>query len=125
MPAESTILSMLPTLVNITINTDSAIPVRDQLIEQIGWQIAAGVLKNNEKLPSIRALAQKLGIHAATVNYAYNKLSAIGMLEIRHGSGVRVAPNIGLGQADGHSDIDSLFSRFVSNASHRAQRRYC
>lgn len=108
---------MLSTTVNITVNTDSAVSVRDQLVEQIGWQIAAGLLEGNAKLPSIRAMAKKLGIHHGVVSSAYSVLAESGMLDIRHGSGVRVVPMIALGQESDQSDLDSLFMRFVSQAN--------
>ncbi len=108
---------MLPALINIAINRDSPIPLRDQIVEQIGLQIASGALQGNEKLPSIRLLASKLDIHQGVVNAAYNKLAEIGMLEIRHGSGVRVVPKIGIGQNKEFSDLYSLFTQFVSQAN--------
>jgi DNA-binding transcriptional regulator YhcF (GntR family) len=110
-------LSMLPASVNINVNKESPVPLRDQLVEQIGLQIAAGVLKNNEKLPSIRALAQKLGIHHGVVNAAYNHLAEIGMLEIRQGSGVRVVPKLGADRNNEKPDLNALFMQFVSKAS--------
>lgn len=75
----------------VSINKESAVPIRDQLIEQIALQIASGALKSQEKLPSIRALAQRLGIHYSTITAAYNHLAGVGLLDIRQGSGVRVA----------------------------------
>ena len=75
----------------ISINKESSVPIRDQLIEQIALQIASGSLKGKEKLPSIRALAQRLGIHYSTVTAAYNHLGDVGLLEVRQGSGVKVA----------------------------------
>lgn len=108
---------MLSASVNITVNSDSPIPVRDQLVEQIGLQIASGILQGNDKLPSIRALAQKLGIHHGIVNSAYNQLAEIGMLQIRHGSGVRVAPKIGLGQTEGNTELYSLLIQFIEKAN--------
>ncbi len=75
----------------VTINKESAVPIRDQLIEQIALQIASGALKSQEKLPSIRALATRLGIHYSTITAAYNHLAGVGLLDIRQGSGVRVA----------------------------------
>jgi DNA-binding transcriptional regulator YhcF (GntR family) len=107
---------MLSASVNITVNIDSPVPLRDQLVEQIGLQIASGVLQGNDKLPSIRAMAQKLGIHHGIVNSAYNQLAEIGMLDIRHGSGVRVMPKIGLGQSDTNTDLHSLLMKFIENA---------
>ena len=75
----------------ISINRDSEVAIRDQLVDQIGLQIASGSLKADEKLPSVRALASRLGIHYNTVSSAYNHLADVGLLEVRQGSGVRVA----------------------------------
>lgn len=75
----------------ISINRDSEVAIRDQLVDQIGLQIASGSLKPEEKLPSVRALAGRLGIHYNTVSSAYNHLADVGLLEVRQGSGVRVA----------------------------------
>ena len=82
----------------IVVNKESEIPIRDQIIEQIGLQIASGTLKGKEKLPSIRALADRLGIHYSTVTAAYNHLAETGLLDVRQGSGVTVA---------GRSPVDS------------------
>lgn len=103
----------------ISINKESAIPIRDQLIEQIALQIASGSLKGKEKLPSIRALAQRLGIHYSTVTAAYNHLAGVGLLDIRQGSGVRVA---GQGASDmqaAGADLETLCADFLALVSER------
>lgn len=51
---------MLSAQINIAVNTDSPASIHDQLVEQIGLQIAAGILQSNERLPSIRAMAKSL-----------------------------------------------------------------
>ena len=97
-------------------------PIRDQLIEQIALQIASGALKGKEKLPSIRALAQRLGIHYSTVTAAYNHLGDVGLLEVRQGSGVRVA-----GKAapalDESINLDEIFRNFMSRMSDHGYSR--
>jgi GntR family transcriptional regulator len=104
--------------VKISINKESAVPVRDQLVEQIGLQIASGALKEHDKLPSIRALAQRLGIHHSTVTSAYNHLADVGLLEIRQGSGVRVASTGSVrGTQVNTRNIDSLLKAFLSQAA--------
>ena len=75
----------------IQINKESAVSIRDQLIEQISLQIASGSLSHEDKLPSIRALAARLDIHYSTITSVYNHLADVGILEVRQGSGVRVA----------------------------------
>jgi GntR family transcriptional regulator len=115
---------MLSTPVRLTINKDSSVPVRDKLIEQIGLQIASGLLKGKEKLPSIRALAQRLGIHHSTVTSAYNHLAEVGLLEIRQGSGVRVVSKIAARDADeSDTTLQAIFRNFLAQASENGYSR--
>lgn len=108
----------------ISINKESPIPVRDQLVEQIGLQIASGVLKEKDKLPSIRALAQRLGIHHSTVTSAYNHLAEVGLLEVRQGSGVRVAAATSAPRVwDSGKGIDSLLRMFLAQAAEKGFSR--
>lgn len=102
----------------ISINKDSSVPVRDQLVEQVSLQIASGMLTPKEKLPSIRALAARLGIHYSTVTAAYNHLADVGLLEIRQGSGVRVASiNTRENEPAAKTNLDSMINEFLARAS--------
>ena len=102
----------------ISINKDSSVPVRDQLVEQVSLQIASGMLNPKEKLPSIRALAARLGIHYSTVTAAYNHLADVGLLEIRQGSGVRVASiNTRENEPAAKTNLDSMINDFLARAS--------
>ncbi len=101
----------------ISIIKESSVPIRDQLIEQIGLQIASGTLKGKEKLPSIRALAQRLGIHYSTVTAAYNHLADVGLLDVRQGSGVRVAGKAAPEHSNDKIDLDELFKDFLARIS--------
>ncbi len=104
----------------ISINKESAVPIRDQLIEQLGLQIASGTLAAHEKLPSIRALADRLGVHYSTITAAYNHMAEVGLLEVRQGSGVRVASTGRKSEAqDAALNLDEMFSEFVARASER------
>lgn len=85
----------------IAIQKNTHISLHQQLVTQISMQIAAGILKSGIKLPSIRSMSQKLGIHHNTCLSAYRELEAKGLIEIRHGSGVKVA----LIGADARRDI--------------------
>jgi len=110
--------------VKITINKESPVPLRDQLVEQIGLDIASGVLKEKDKLPSIRALAQRLGIHHSTVTSAYNHLADVGLLEIRQGSGVRVAgTSTAPRTSESGKGIDSLLRIFLAQAADKGFSR--
>lgn len=123
------VLILIQILMKITINKDSSIPLRDQLIEQVGLQIAAGILQHKEKLPSIRALATRLGIHYSTVTAAYNHLAEVGLLEIRQGSGVRVAGRNNEGaprsgkDKDSEENLDGLVFEFLAKVADRGYSR--
>ncbi len=69
----------------------SAAPM-DQIHDQIGGLIATGRLASNERLPSVRQLANDLGVAPGTVAKAYRALEAEGLLISRTGSGTRVSP---------------------------------
>lgn len=106
----------------ISINKDSAVPIRDQLIEQLGLQIASGTLAAHEKLPSIRALADRLGVHYSTITAAYNHLADVGLLEVRQGSGVRVASSGrkgDKGELNNNASLEEMFDDFLARASER------
>lgn len=108
---------MLSSSIKISITKDGPVPVKDQLIEQIGLQIASGTLKPKDKLPSIRQLAQRLGIHHSTVTAAYNHLEEAGLLEIRQGSGVRVANRSLSGDSQREVSLEQLFKQCLARAA--------
>jgi DNA-binding transcriptional regulator YhcF (GntR family) len=76
---------------HVTIHPDSPIPIHDQLVTQISLLIAAGILPPGARLPSVRALSMRLGVHRNTVQAAYKAMADLGLVVPQVGSGVRVA----------------------------------
>ena len=66
------------------------VPLHDQLLAQLELRILTGVLAPGQRLPSVRALARRLGLHANTVSSAYRDLETAGHVELRRGAGVYV-----------------------------------
>jgi GntR family transcriptional regulator, transcriptional repressor for pyruvate dehydrogenase complex len=62
----------------------------DRLVDQIRSSINAGNYSLGERLPTIMEMARRFGVGHPTVREALKKLEAIGIVEIRHGSGVYV-----------------------------------
>ena len=60
---------------HIRISKESGVTIREQLVAQIVHLIATGQLKPGNTLPSVRALARRLGIHRNTVSQAYRHLA--------------------------------------------------
>lgn len=71
----------------IMINTSSMVPIYEQIIDQIKTMIRKQELKQNDQLPSVRALSKELKISALTVKKAYDELEKEGFTVTIHGKG--------------------------------------
>ena len=60
----------------INLDYNSRIAIYEQIVMEIERYIALGILKENDKLPSIRQLAVELGINPNTVKKAYSILES-------------------------------------------------
>jgi GntR family transcriptional regulator len=84
--------------VRIRVETSSGMPITRQIAAQIRAGCASGVLKPGDRLPSVRALAAELAVNQNTVLRVYERLTAEGLLERRHGDGTFVADRVPTGQ---------------------------
>ena len=62
-------------------------PVYLQLVDQVRYAAASGVVRPGEALPSIRPLAEELRINRNTVAKAYSELENQGVIETVLGKG--------------------------------------
>src|SRR6478609_6070525 len=75
----------------IRIEASSGVPITRQIVDQVRSRCASGVLKSGDRLPSVRELARQLAVNQNTILRAYERLTAEGVLELRHGEGTFVA----------------------------------
>ncbi|MFK4594858.1 GntR family transcriptional regulator [Streptomyces pristinaespiralis] len=76
---------------NITIDADAPDAPYEQLRAQISEQARTGVLPVGHRLPTVRGLAEELGLAANTVAKAYRALEGDGVIETRGRNGTFVA----------------------------------
>ena len=69
----------------IVVDPSSGVPVYRQLIQQIKFHIAGGILNPGDPLPSTRALSLELGVNPMTISKAYSFLEQEGVVERRPG----------------------------------------
>lgn len=69
----------------IVVDPHSGVPVYRQLMDQIKFHIASGLLRAGDELPSTRALSSELGVNPMTISKAYNFLERDEVLERRPG----------------------------------------
>lgn len=75
----------------VRIEPSSSVPIYRQIIDQIRYQVAAGVLKEGDKVPSVRELAAKLAVNQNTILKVYNELCRQNVLRIERGDGTYVS----------------------------------
>ncbi len=68
-------------------------PIYEQVVEKLEELMLLGVLKENEPLPSVRALATDLSINPNTIQRAYSELERRGCIYVIKGKGSFVAEN--------------------------------
>ena len=69
----------------------SRLPIYEQLYKNITRMAALGALAKNEQIPSVRALAQELGVNPNTVQKAYQLLERDGIIYSVPGKGSFIA----------------------------------
>lgn len=76
-------------IIKIDFNSDEAIYV--QLRNQIVYGIATSRLQEGDSLPSVRQLAEEVGINMHTVNKAYTVLKQEGLIRLDRRRGAVIA----------------------------------
>ena len=71
----------------VQLNFKSGKPVYLQIVDQIRSAAASGAIRAGEPLPSIRPLAEDLGVNRNTVAKAYAELESQGVIETLAGKG--------------------------------------
>jgi GntR family transcriptional regulator len=72
-------------VVKVLIDSHSGVPVFRQIVDQVRFQVAAGMMAPGSELPSTRMLSQELGVNPMTVSKSYALLEAEGLLTRRPG----------------------------------------
>ena len=89
-------------------------PVYQQIADQIRAAVASRSVGEGDKLPTIRALAQQLGVHRDTVAQAYDSLARDGVVETTVGRGTFVACTLLSDAAPFEPRFSSLAERVVA-----------
>lgn len=106
----------------IVLQDGSEIPVFKQIRNQIVMGISDGRLVPGEKLPTVRALAEEIGINSMTVSKAYQLLKQEGYIMSDRRNGVRVKESIE--QTKGlTAESEQELARIISEAKVKGMSR--
>lgn len=98
-------------MIEIDFNSDDAIYL--QLCNQIIIGIATSQFREGEQLPSVRTLAETIGINMHTVNKAYSILQQEGFVKIDRRKGAVIAVDIDKLQAleEARGELEVVLAR--------------
>lgn len=103
---------------DIHINKDSEISVHDQIARQLVFLIGTGRLKPGTLLPSVRALAHRLGVHRNTISRAFRDPILNKLVEKRTGRQLAVRA-LQPDSLAGWQDLDDLLDVAIKQARGR------
>ena len=77
-------------VMQLSIEPNNGIPIYEQLVRQVKYAVAEGVVMPGQLVPSVRELAKSLAINPNTVQRAYLELQSEEVIESLRGRGMAV-----------------------------------
>lgn len=84
----------------------------DQVCSRLARQLRREVSAGNDRLPAEREMARQLGVSRTVLREATKRLEIQGMLEIRHGSGIKIVDKL-------HKPFNGAFNLLVPDERER------
>ena len=106
----------------IRLNMKSDIPIYVQLRNEIVLGIGRGELKCGEMLPTVRQMAEDIGVNTMTVNKAYTILKQEGYIETDRRRGSVVSSQIDL-QGDFSAKAEQELTLLIAEASLKGMKK--
>lgn len=96
----------------------SGLPIYTQIVNQIQSQLANGILKPGDQLPTVRALALELRVNFNTVARAYRILDEARIISTQQGRGTYITeiPPPEVSEKLRRESLAALTQRFISEA---------
>src|SRR5919109_961921 len=102
----------------LQIDFRSGLPIYTQIVNQVQAQIAGGILKPGDQLPTVRALAEELRINFNTVARAYRILDEARIISTQQGRGTYITeiPPPKVTEKLRRESLQALTQRYISEA---------
>jgi GntR family transcriptional regulator len=96
----------------------SGLPIYTQIVNQVQAQVAGGILKPGEQLPTVRALAEELRVNFNTVARAYRILDEARIISTQQGRGTYITeiPPPQVTERLRRESLEALTQRYISEA---------
>jgi DNA-binding transcriptional regulator YhcF (GntR family) len=106
----------------LKIDMTSDIPIYQQIRNQIVFGVAKGNIKAGDSLPTVRQLANDIGVNPMTVNKAYALLKEEGIILIDRRHGAKIS-NLGMKGNAFDPDFDQRAELLIAEARMKGASR--
>jgi len=102
----------------LQIDFRSGLPIYTQIVNQVQSQIASGIIKPGDQLPTVRALAEELRVNFNTVARAYRILDEARIISTQQGRGTYITekPPPTITEKLRRETLETLTHRYISEA---------
>jgi GntR family transcriptional regulator len=103
---------------SLQLDFHSGLPIYTQIVNQVQSQLANGMLKPGDQLPTVRALAQELRVNFNTVARAYRILDEARIISTQQGRGTFITEILlpYVAEKLRNESLEALTRRYVDEA---------
>lgn len=102
----------------LQIDFRSGLPIYTQIVNQVQAQVVSGILKHDDQLPTVRALAEELRVNFNTVARAYRILDEARIISTQQGRGTYITeiPPPKVTERLRRESLEALTQRYIGEA---------
>lgn len=99
---------------SFNLSNSSGVPYYRQIVNQVIFGVANGMLKPGERLPTVRQLAVDLQVNLNTISKAYSELEIRGVVNTQQGTGTFVSErNTGFHPEEKQEEVERICGKFL------------
>ena len=104
-------------MIEFKLDPKSGVPYYRQIIDQIRYGMAMGLLKTGEQLPTVRSLSVDLEVNPNTISKAYRELEIQNLLETQQGTGTFIgSTEVMIPEDERKAKLNDICDEFVTIA---------
>jgi GntR family transcriptional regulator len=101
-----------------TLSSSSGVPYYRQIVNQVIYGVANGILAPGERLPTVRQLAVDLEVNLNTIAKAYSELELRGVVNTQQGTGTFISEDrSAVDPAEKQKGLDGLCRTFLDEVA--------
>lgn len=103
-------------MIEFHLNSRSGLPPYQQLVQQVRHALRLGLLKEGDRLPTVKDVAKQMAVNPNTVLKAYRELEHDGLVAARPGVGTFVTRTLADATLAAHGPLRKDLQRWLTKA---------